>query len=745
MPAPAYRQVQELSGMASSSQHLRKNGPSTGASATAVQTRQMDASGPQVEVISLKDPSLYVNRELSLLAFQRRVLEEAQDDSNPLLERVRFLSIVGSNLDEFFMVRVAGLKRQVEAGSLEVGPDGLSPAEQLEAIRTEVSNLTTSASRCYRRQLEPALEDAGIQIRSYSDLNEQQQRRALKYFTNRVFPVLTPLAFDPGRPFPHISNLSVNLAALIRDSHGEQHFARIKVPSTLPQLAPVDAAPRSARKKFTKQTFIWLEDLICSNLDALFPGMRVIEAHPFHVTRDADIEIQELEAGDLLETTEEGLRQRKFGDVVRLIVDHEMPTPMLRILSSNLEVDRSDVYRVRGPLSLSRLKDIAALDIPELKYPAFVPSVPPVLEYDPQEEDIFSVIRRRDVLLHHPFNSFQPVVDLLNKAADDENVLAIKMTLYRVGRNSPVVKALVDAMENEKQVATLVELKARFDEESNIEWARALERQGVHVVYGLIGLKVHSKIALIVRKEGDEIRRYVHLGTGNYNVVTAHLYTDLGLFTTDEEIGADATDLFNYLTGYSAKRDYRKLLVAPINMRQRLRELIEREIANHKRHGGGHMVLKMNALVDAEMIRLLYQASQAGVKVDLLVRGICCLRPGVPGVSDNIRVISIVGRFLEHSRIYYFRNNGDEQIYAGSADLMPRNLDRRVEVLFPVEEERLINFLREEVLELYLADNVKAREMLSTGVYVRRERKRGERAVNSQQVLLETNRVVATH
>ncbi len=722
---------------ATSSRATRKDAKSNGVA------RQAGSNGNFASQISLKDAALYINRELSLLAFQRRVLEEAQDESNPLLERVKFLSIVGSNLDEFFMVRVAGLKRQVEAGSVEVGPDGMLPTEQLEAIRTDVSNLKTAASRCFRRQIEPALEASGIQIRTFADLNEQQQRRAMKYFSSSVFPVLTPLAFDPGRPFPHISNLSVNLAASIRDPEGEQHFARIKVPEALPQLVPVDAVPRGPRKKFTRQTYVWLEDLIRSNLDALFPGMTVIEAHPFHVTRDADIEIQELEAGDLLETTEEGLRQRRFGDVVRLQVDHEMPSSILRILMSNLEVSRNEVYRVRGPLSLSRLKYIAAIDIPELKDPPFVPSIPPVLEFNPEEEDIFSVIRRRDVMLHHPFNSFQPVVDFLKKSADDDDVLAIKMTLYRVGRNSPVVKALLEAMENEKQVAALVELKARFDEGSNIEWARALEDQGVHVVYGLIGLKVHSKVALIIRKEGDEIRRYIHLGTGNYNSVTAHLYTDIGLFTADDDIGADATDLFNYLTGYSAKKDYRKLLVAPINMRQRLRELIEREIGHHKQNGGGHLILKMNALVDAEMIRLLYEASQAGVQVDLLVRGICCLRPGVKGVSENIRVISIVGRFLEHSRIYYFHNNGEPQIYVGSADLMPRNLNRRVEVLFPIEEERLKRFLRNDVLDIYLDDNVKARVMNAEGVYTRRERRRGEAAVNAQQVLLERNRVVA--
>jgi polyphosphate kinase len=386
---------------------------------------------------------------------------------------------------------------------------------------------------------------------------------------------------------------------------------------------------------------------------------------------------------------------------------------------------------------------LASLDRPELKDPPFVPSVPKSLEFDPEDENIFTAIRRRDVLLHHPFNSFQPVIDFLKNGAEDKDVLTIKMTLYRVGRNSPVVKALLEAMENEKQVAALVELKARFDEGSNIEWAKALERQGVHVVYGLIGLKVHSKIALVIRKEGDEIRRYVHLGTGNYNSVTAHLYTDLGLFTTDEEIGADATDLFNYLTGYSAKNDFRKLLVAPINLRQRFKELIEREIDHHKKHGNGHMILKMNALVDADMIRCLYRASMAGVKVDLLVRGICCLRPGVPGVSENIRVISVVGRFLEHSRIYWFRNNGAEEVYAGSADLMPRNLNRRVEIIFPIEEARLIRFLREEVLDVYLEDNVKSRVMKSDGTYVRRTISKGEPRISAQDVLLERNRVTS--
>jgi polyphosphate kinase len=683
----------------------------------------------------LDDPSLYINRELSLLAFQRRVLEEGMDRYNPLLERVRFVSIVGSNLDEFFMVRVAGLMRQMNAGSAEVGPNGMTAREQLDAIRTEVGTLMGAAQRCLHRQLLPELERAGIHFLQYSDLNGRQRAKADKYFSDVIFPVLTPLAFDPGRPFPHISNLSVNLAVLIRDSAGEEHFARVKVPDTLPQIIPVD---RIVRKKMAvqSQAFIWLEDLIAANLQALFPGMEILESHPFHVTRDADIEIQELEAGDLLETTEEGLRQRRFGDVVRLQVGVGMPQHILKILINNLEVDRRSVFRLKGRLSLSRLRHLVDIDRPDLKWPSFAPSVPPPLAGENDEEDILAIIRRRDIFLHHPFDSFTPVVDLLAKAAHDPAVLAIKMTLYRVGRNSPVVAQLLEAIGEEKQVATLVELKARFDEESNIEWARALENQGGHVVYGLPGLKVHSKAALIVRQEGDQIQRYVHLGTGNYNPTTARLYTDIGLFTSDEEIGADVTDLFNFLTGYSAKTDYRKLLVAPINLRSRFEQLIRREIQRQKETGNGYIVLKMNSLTDPKMIRLLYEASQAGVKIDLLVRGMCCLRPGIPNVSETIRVISIVGRFLEHSRIYYFYNGGDEVIYVGSADLMSRNLNRRVEVLFPIEDRRVIRHLRDRVLQLYLQDNVKAREMLADGTYARKTPTAGEPAINAQEELL---------
>ncbi len=686
---------------------------------------------PSPAVIGLEDSSLFINRELSLLEFQRRVLEEAQDPSNPLLERVKFLSILGSNLDEFFMVRVAGLKHQVEAGIDEVGADGLSAAAQLDAIRPVVNQLMVDARICLHQDLLPALREEGIEFVTIPDLDSAAANRMATYFREKVYPVLTPLAFDPGRPFPHISNLSLNLAILIRGSEGENHFARLKVPDTLPQLIPVDLNGKSRRGKGYR--FIWLEQLISAHLGELFPGMEVLESHPFHVTRDADQAIQELEADDLLETIEESVRARRFGDVVRVKVNEDLPDAMLEILVSNLEASFSDVYRMKDPLSFGRLKHLLQVDRRDLREKSFVPRIPPAL--DPKLNDgadLFSVIRRGDILLHHPFDSFDPVVDLLRKAAVDPAVLAIKMTLYRVGRNSPVVDCLLEANERGKQVAVLVELKARFDEESNIEWARRLEAQGVHVVYGLVGLKIHSKVALIVRKEGDKIRRYTHFGTGNYNVVTAGLYTDLSLMTCDEDLGADATDLFNHLTGYSAKKSYRKLLVAPVDLFERTEALIEREIEHQQSGRGGHIIFKMNALAHMEIVKLLYRASQAGVKVDLLIRGACSLRAGVPGVSENITVKSVVGRFLEHSRIYYFRNGGEEELYLGSADMMPRNLHRRVEILFPIENRKLLRQIRDEILEVYLKDEVKVRVQQSDGTYARSARRFAEDAGDAQ-------------
>jgi polyphosphate kinase len=693
----------------------------------------------QLTKSELSDPKLYVNREISLLEFQRRVLEEAEDESNPLLERVKFLAIVGSNLDEFFMVRVAGLKKQVDARVIDVPPDGLTPAEQLAAIRKLAIQIMSQARVCLQEALLPALHKVGIHILDYEELDERQKASVDSYFEEVVFPVLTPLAFDPGHPFPHISNLSLNLAVLIRDKNGNEHFARIKVPGTLPRFVPIKRSSGSVRRDGTvpyHHYFVWLEQLISANLNKLFPGMEVLEVHPFRVTRDADNEIQELEAADLLETMEESVRQRRFGSVVRVTINTDMPEHIRKILIDNLEMDRNDIYTLEGYLGLSNLMQLHAIDRYELKDPLAIPPTPYNLRVETTDGSIFHAIRREDILLHHPYESFTPVVDFLRSAARDPDVLAIKQTLYRVGRNPPVVHALLEAVENRKQVAVLMELKARFDEESNIGWSKEMEKAGVHVIYGLLGLKTHSKIALVVRKEGDGIRRYIHLGTGNYNAVTAQLYEDLGMFTCDPEIGADATDLFNYLTGYSSKNDYRKLLVAPINLRQRMVELIRREVEHQKNGQEGHLIFKMNALVDAPIIRELYLASQAGVKVDLLVRGICCLRPGIMGVSDNIQVISIVGRYLEHSRIYYFRNAGEEEVYLGSADLMPRNINRRVEVLFPVENQAMIDYLHKEVLMIALADNVKGRRMQTDGGYERIKPGSKDVPLNSQEWLL---------
>ena len=690
---------------------------------------QVASPGPSAaEEVALDDPRLYVNRELSLLKFQWRVLEEAQNETNPLLERVRFLSILGSNLDEFFMVRVAGLQNQVQSGVQEPGPDGLTPAKTLEAVWAEFTSLMEEAQACRERLLFDLAEN-GIHMLDYRDLSFEQREWADRYYRDTVFPVLTPLAHDPGRPFPHISNLSLNLYVTVRDAGAHEHFARVKVPDTLPQLIPLQAV----KSKSKQVAFVWIEQVIQANLQALFPGMEIVESYPFHVTRDADVAIQELESADLLEMVAESVKQRRFGAVVRLEVAADMPEERLELLKVNLEADDYDVFRIRGLIGLSRLRHLASLDRPELKYAPFAPTP---LEGAAEDEDIFAMIRRTDVLLHHPFDSFQPVVDFIRAAARDPNVLAIKTTLYRVGRNAPIVEALLEANERRKQVAVLVELKARFDEESNIEWARALEREGVHVVYGLVGLKIHSKVAMVVRREGDIIRRYVHLATGNYNTVTASVYTDLGLFTCDPAIGADATDLFNYLTAYSAKTDYRKILLAPICLRDRFEQLIEREIVHARAGRPARLIFKVNALADSRIIRLLYEASRAGVQIDLIVRGVCTLLPGIPGVSENIRVRSIVGRFLEHSRIFYFLNDGNEEVYLGSADLMSRNIDRRVEAVFPIEKPVLLRYVRDKILSVYLDDNVKAREMMPDGSYRRMEPDAGVTPVNAQLALL---------
>lgn len=694
------------------------------------------------ENINLNDPKLYINRELSMLEFQRRVLEEAKDPANPLLERVKFLSILGSNLEEFFMVRVGGLVMQRDEGVTSLSVDGLTAAEQLAEIRKGAQKIMDEGRELWGKALVPELDKAGIHIRTHKSLTPRQKKIANAYFQEMVYPVLTPLAFDPGHPFPHISNLSLNLAVLLEGKSGQPLFARIKVPDTLPQLVPVKRSSGGQRKDGTvpyHHYFVWLADLISSNISSLFPGLKVLDVHPFHIIRNADLDIQELEASDLLETMEESVRRRRFGMVVQLTILKDMPDILKNMLISNLKVDRKDVYIIDSPLVLRSVMQIAKIERYKLKDRPFTPATPAQLSFDEEtpKDAIFTAIKAENILLHHPYDSFNPVVEFLRTAARDPDVLAIKQTLYRTGSNSPVVDALLEARRDYgKQVAVLVELKARFDEESNIGWARLLEQEGVHVTYGLLGLKTHSKVALVVRKEGGHIQRYVHLGTGNYNHVTAQVYEDLSLFTCDDAVGADATDLFNYLTGYSLKTDYRKLLVAPINLRQRFEEMVLREIEHVRAGGAGHLIFKMNSLVDKPMIQMLYLASQQGVRVDLITRGICCLRPGIKSLSENIRVISVVGRFLEHSRIYYFRNGGDEEIYMGSADLMPRNLNQRVEVLFPVEDKRMVSHIRNKILEPYFHDNTSARIMNADGTYIRRTPEKGKNSVNVQSLLL---------
>jgi polyphosphate kinase len=692
------------------------------------------------EMVDLTDPSLYVNRELSFLQFNHRVLEEALDKSHPLIERVKFLSIFASNLDEFFMVRVSGLRRQLQAGALKAPPDGMTPAEQLAAIRRQLLPQLAQHYECWHEDLLPKLQKAGVKILRYEDLKRKQCKLMRSYFMDEIFPALTPLAFDPGHPFPLISNLSINLAVVVSDVRHGRRFARLKVPNTFPRLLRIpseeaaDEYQSLGLAQAMSNNFVWLEEVICANLDMLFPGVEVVASYPFRVTRDADPEIEEDEASDLLTAIEESVRKRHFGSAVRLEIDETMPEQVRDILINNLGLAPYQVYTVGGPLGLADTMELMDVNRPDLKDKPFQPSVPPQLS---TEESIFSVIRRHNILVYHPYDSFDPVVRFVREAARDPEVLAIKQTLYRVGPDSPIVSALMDARENGKQVAVLVELKARFDEENNIVWARSLEEAGVHVVYGLVGLKTHAKICLVVRHEREGIRRYVHMATGNYNDVTARVYADLGYFTCDPDLGADLSDLFNALTGYSRKDEYRKLLVAPGKMQEQIIARIDREIEQHHENGDGYIALKMNALVDEHCIEALYRASQAGVKVDLQPRGICCLRPGVPGVSDNIEVTSIVGRFLEHARIYYFHNGGDEEILTGSADLMPRNLYRRVETLFPVEDPALKVALRDQILKIHLKDNEKARRMLPDGSYERVQPQDGESTINSQLWLVE--------
>lgn len=684
---------------------------------------------PEGERVPLDDPSLYNNRETSWLAFNDRVLEEALDERNPLLERLKFIAIYGTNLDEFFMIRVAGLKQQIEAEIHWRSEDGLLPEEQLHAVSETLRPSLARMSACLHGTLLPALERHGIRILRYDQLDTGTRAAMQRYFAERVFPVLTPLAIDASHPFPYISNLSLSLAVLLNEPTKDgplERVARVKVPPSLSRFVPLEAP-------VGQRWFVMLEDVIAHNVQALFPGMEVLASHRFRVTRDADLDLQEDEADDLLRSIESELRRRRFGEPVRLEYEAGTPGSLRAMLREALALTDADCYQIEGMLGTGELMALAAIEEPALHDPPFTPSIPKRLI---GATDIFAQIREGDILLHHPYESFDPVVQFLQQSAQDPDVLAIKQTLYRTSGNSPVVAALIDAAENGKQVATLIELKARFDEENNIHWARNLERVGAHVVYGLTGLKTHAKVTLVVRNEPEGIRRYVHFGTGNYNDKTARIYTDLSLFTCRSELGADATQLFNALTGFSRAEQYQELLVAPAGLRTGFLDLIDRE-TQHARDGRPcGIAAKLNAIADAGIARALYRASRSGVPIHLVVRGICILRPGIPGVSESIRVSSIVGRFLEHSRIFVFANGGEREVYMGSADWMGRNLDRRVESVVPVLDPHLQALICDGILDVLLADNVKARMLQADGTYERRGVGPGEPRVDAQQTFL---------
>jgi polyphosphate kinase len=700
--------------------------------------------------IHLKDPQYYFNRELSWLEFNCRVLAEALDSRTPLLERLKFLAIFSSNLDEFFMVRVAGLKRQVEAQVESLTPDGRTPQEQLQEIHQKLSSVVAEPHRYFEQKIKTELANHSVHLLNYIDLNQEQRTYLKQYYEEQIFPVLTPLAIDRSHPFPYLSNLSINLAVVLQNPDTKEDLlARVKVPKLLPRFVPL---PEELCIKENSKPSIWtgvpLEQVIAHNLDSLFPGMDIQDYYPFRITRDADLSVQGDEGDDLLLAIEQELLKRRIGgSVVRIEVNATMPLNLVQKLVEEMELEPEEIYTVEGLIGLGDLMSLMGLPLPELKDPHWSATIPRWLSeseavnyFSPNGEeakDIFAVIRQRDALVHHPYDSFSGTVQrFIEQAAYDPDVLAIKMTLYRTSGDSPIIKALIDAAENGKQVAVLVELKARFDEENNIQWARKLEARSVHVVYGLVGLKTHTKIVMVVRQEAGKIRRYVHIGTGNYNPKTAKLYTDLGLLSCREDLGADLTDLFNFLTGYSRQKSYRKLLIAPVNIRERFLSLINREIDHAKNGETGRIVAKMNALVDPEIIAKLYEASQVGVSIDLIIRGICCLRPGVEGVSENIKVISIVGRFLEHSRIFYFHNCGDEEVYIGSADWMPRNLNRRVEAITPVEDSRLAKDLQ-EILGIMLSDNRHAWDLQSDGQYIQRHPAADAPQLSAHQILMD--------
>lgn len=665
------------------------------------------------------------NRDLMQLEFFRRVLEEGTDESLPLLERLKFLSVFASNFDEFFMVRVSGLKEMLDVRDIEPMPGELTPQEQLRVIRERVLPMFELQMKCLQEQVLPGLAAAGIAIVPYRSLAARDKERMNDYFMKSVFPVLTPLAVDPAKPFPFIANLSLNIGLRVEPLDQDQfpeegsRFVRIKVPPVVPRLVRVGET----------DNYVLLEELIEANLHSLFPRMRSGESHMFRVTRDADVEIRDDKAADLLGRIKESLRERRFGQAVRLEVSSTMPKEMVDYLTAALGLEEDDVYVLDGVLGVGSLMELYGLDRPDLKDEPIRNTVPAPLQ---RKFHIFDVLKKQDILLHHPYTTYTTVTDFIQMAAKDPQVLAIKICLYRTGQKSPIPQALIEASERGKQVTAVVEIKARFDEENNIEWAERLVEAGVHVVYGHVDLKTHSKVALIVRREDHGLQTYVHVSTGNYNPTTSKLYTDLGLLTADPEIGDDATDLFNFMTGFSRQREYTRLLVAPVNLRERMLSLIEREIGHAEAGKPARIAAKVNRLTDLEIIDALYRASRAGVKIDLIVRGSCMLRPGLPGLSDTIHVRSVVGRFLEHSRIFYFANGGEDDVYIGSADWMTRNLDRRVEVVTPVMNCDLKRYLKDVVLASYLRDNVKARVLTADGNFERVPVAPGESLFNSQ-------------
>ena len=668
--------------------------------------------------------SRYLNRELSWLQFNRRVLEEAANPLNPVLERLKFLAIFESNLDEFYMVRVSGLIEQFESGVMEMSPDGLSPNEQLHVIFEAAAPLRRRCASVFQEQIKPLLEKSSVYVRRYDELTDKQLKEMRQYFEHEVFPLCTPLILHPAPSVPFISNRSLNLAVELSDGGPDTKLARVKIPTVIPRLV---------RLGKRKNEFVLLEDVIAHNIQALFPGVEILGAHCFRVIRDADVEIRELEAADLITTIEETLRLRRFGDPVMLQHNTTMSATVRKQLMTMLKLDDEDVFSLQGILGMEVFLELAKIDKPGLRFP---PHLPYVAEQVATSSNLFESIAQSDILVHHPFDGFRSVEAFVGSAASDPDVVGIKQTLYRMGTESPIVESLRNAAESGKQVAAMVELKARFDESNNLVWSRSMERAGVHVTYGFPEMKTHCKLCLVVRRNGRGMRQYAHVGTGNYNPGTARGYTDLGLFTSDEAITQDISELFNYLTGYSKQTKYRKLLVAPVNLREGILQRIRAEVAHHRKDKSGRIIWKLNALVDPEVIEALYEASCAGVKVDLIIRGVCCLRPGVPGMSEHIRVMSIVGRFLEHSRIYFFGRGGNPDVLIGSADAMRRNLDRRIEVLVPVENPNLVAHIRDGILATCLRDTAQSWDMDSAGNYVRRIPTKGQKSFDSQKWFL---------